>query len=105
MVRYLGLSDWIERHRGVPGAGASDADAQPDHVDQLPNEIGSVCRSAEKRRPPDNLVGALSEARKQYGRPAEELVRYLLFANEAPLTDPVKGDSRFASTLSSNSME
>src|SRR5215469_2185257 len=48
MVRYL-LSDWIERDRGTPGAGASDADAQPDHVDQLPNEIDSVCRSAERQ--------------------------------------------------------
>jgi len=38
----------------------------------------------------------LSEAaRKKYEAPAEELVRYLLFANEAPLTEPVKGDSGF----------
>ncbi|MBV9742909.1 MAG: hypothetical protein JO099_04040 [Acidobacteriia bacterium] len=35
-------------------------------------------------------------ARKQYERPAEELVRYLLFTDEAPLADPVKGDSGFA---------
>ena len=39
----------------------------------------------------------LSEAaRKKYEAPAEELVRYLLFANEAPLTEPVRGDSGFA---------
>ena len=38
----------------------------------------------------------LSEtARKKYEAPAEELVRYLLFANEAPLASPVKGDSGF----------
>ena len=38
----------------------------------------------------------LSEAaRMKYEGPAEELVRYLLFANEAPLTSPVKGDSAF----------
>ena len=38
----------------------------------------------------------LSEAaRKKYEAPAEELVRYLLFANEASLTAPVKGDSGF----------
>jgi hypothetical protein len=43
---------------------------------------------------PENLP--LSEAaRKKYEAPAEELVRYLLFANEAPLTSPVKGDSGF----------
>jgi hypothetical protein len=34
-------------------------------------------------------------ARKQYEKPAEELVRYLLFANEAPLAAPVKGTSGF----------
>lgn len=39
----------------------------------------------------------LSEAaRRKYEAPAEELVRYLLFANEAPLESPVKGDSGFA---------
>jgi hypothetical protein len=32
---------------------------------------------------------------KQYQKPAEELVRYLLFANEAPLENPVQGDSTF----------
>jgi hypothetical protein len=35
-------------------------------------------------------------ARAQYERPAEELVRYLLFADEAPLDGPVKGTSTFA---------
>src|ERR1700722_10617025 len=40
---------------------------------------------------------ALSDdQRKQYQKPAEELLRYLLFANEAPLESPVKGDSTFA---------
>ncbi len=36
------------------------------------------------------------DQRKQYEKPAEELVRYLLFANEAPLESSVKGDSTFA---------
>jgi hypothetical protein len=35
------------------------------------------------------------ETRKQYEDPAEELLRYLLFANEAPLDDRVRGDSGF----------
>jgi hypothetical protein len=40
---------------------------------------------------------ALSDdQRKQFQKPAEELLRYLLFANEAPLEGPVKGDSAFA---------
>ncbi len=37
-----------------------------------------------------------AEVRAQYEKPAEQLVEYLLFANEAPLTEPVKGDSGFA---------
>jgi hypothetical protein len=41
-------------------------------------------------------AGPLSdEARKQYEGPAEELLRYLLFTNEVPLDDRVKGDSGF----------
>jgi hypothetical protein len=35
-------------------------------------------------------------ARQQYETPAEELVRNLLFANEAPLDGPVKGTSGYA---------
>jgi hypothetical protein len=35
-------------------------------------------------------------ARAQYERPAEELVRYLLFADEAPLDGPIAGTSDFA---------
>jgi hypothetical protein len=37
-----------------------------------------------------------ADQRKQYEKPAEELLRYLLFANEATLATPVKGDSTFA---------
>jgi hypothetical protein len=41
--------------------------------------------------------GELSDAaRRQFERPAEQLVRYLLFANEAPLDQPVAGTSGFA---------
>jgi hypothetical protein len=36
------------------------------------------------------------DQRKQYQKPAEELLRYILFANEAPLESPVQGDSAFA---------
>jgi hypothetical protein len=41
--------------------------------------------------------GVVSDAaRKQYEGPAEQLVRYLLFTNEAPLEGPVAGTSGFA---------
>lgn len=33
-------------------------------------------------------------------KPAEELVRYLLFANEAPIESPVKGSSGYAAEFS-----
>jgi len=47
-------------------------------------------------------AGALADSfRGKYEKPAEELLRYLLFANEAPLTDKVKGDSGFASYFAS----
>jgi hypothetical protein len=42
-------------------------------------------------------AGTVSEAaRQQFQKPAEQLVRYLLFANEAPLEDRVTGTSGFA---------
>jgi hypothetical protein len=41
--------------------------------------------------------GAITDAaRKQFERPAEQLVRYLLFTNEALLEEPVAGTSGFA---------
>jgi hypothetical protein len=41
--------------------------------------------------------GVVTEAvRQQFEKPAEQLVRYLLFANEAPLEDRVQGASGFA---------
>src|SRR5580658_345176 len=41
--------------------------------------------------------GSISDAaRQQFQKPAEQLVRYLLFANEAPLEHPVSGTSGFA---------
>lgn len=41
---------------------------------------------------PDSIP---AEVRALYEKPAEQLVQYLLFANEAALTDRVKGDSGF----------
>jgi hypothetical protein len=46
--------------------------------------------------------GPLSDqTRKQYEEPAEELLRYLLFTNEAPLADRVLGDSGFTEEFQS----
>jgi hypothetical protein len=47
-------------------------------------------------------AGTISDAaRKQFERPAEALVRYLLFANEAPLEEAVEGDSGFTKEFES----
>lgn len=52
----------------------------------------------EARNKTQNLsAGTISEAaRQRFERPAEALVRYLLFAGEAPLEDRVEGGSGFA---------
>jgi hypothetical protein len=42
------------------------------------------------------------DRRKQYEKPAEELLRYLLFVNEAPLESPVQGDSGFTEEFASH---
>jgi hypothetical protein len=41
------------------------------------------------------LKEASDNLQQQFEKPAEELLRYLLFANEAPLADPVAGTSSF----------
>jgi hypothetical protein len=47
-------------------------------------------------------AGTISDAaRKQFERPAEQLVRYLLFANEARFDESVKGESGFAEEFAS----
>jgi hypothetical protein len=52
---------------------------------------------AQKNKAAGVAADTISEAaRKQYEGPAEQLVRYMFFTGEAPLTDPVKGTSGFA---------
>jgi hypothetical protein len=47
--------------------------------------------------PADTKADAIPDAaRQQYQKPAEQLVRYLLFADEAPLEGQVRGTSGFA---------
>jgi hypothetical protein len=41
------------------------------------------------------------DSAERYEKPAEELVRYLLFADEVPLTDAVKGGAEFAADFAS----
>jgi len=55
-------------------------------------------KNRETGRAPESLSDA---AREHYERPAEELLRYLLFTNEAPISESIKGDSRFAEEFQS----
>ena len=54
----------------------------------------SETKKGASQRQPNEVVSKV--AREQFERPAEELVRYLLFADEAPLEGPIVGTSRFA---------
>jgi hypothetical protein len=51
-ARHLGLSHALQRHRRAPGAGPSDADAQPDHADQLSDQAGAICAGKDADRCP-----------------------------------------------------
>lgn len=56
---------------------------------------------AEKNRSAGRPADTLSDAaRARFEKPAEELVRYLMFANEAPLEGEVRGTSGFAEEFS-----
>ncbi len=48
-----------------------------------------------------NPAGTPDDVRTQYEKPAEQLVRYLLFADEAPL-DGIKGTSGYAETFAAH---
>ena len=48
--------------------------------------------------------GTISDAaRKQFQRPSDQLVKYILFANEAPLSEAVEGNSTFAQEFTARS--
>jgi hypothetical protein len=56
----------------------------------------ALYKEAARNKAVEQTAATLSdEARKQYHGPAEELVRYLLFANEAPLEDRIVGSSKY----------
>lgn len=80
------------------------------HQTDTHNRIARAGREAERaiayRADMLRLFGELSDEsaasiQRRIERPAEELVRALLFADEAPLPSPVRGDSRFAEEFES----
>lgn len=101
------LTDLAERiDRSLYLTANSDIVAQlvQAHQTQLHNLITltnyrtrlAIHAETERNRALGAPQGPLSEeARRQYEKPAEELVRYLLFADEAPLEDVVSGNTTF----------
>ena len=65
-VRHLRLSRAAQRHRRASGAGASDADAQPDHADELPDAARALCEADGRGCRPSDAV-ARTKARRRAG--------------------------------------
>ncbi len=69
------VSDQVQRHRRASGAGASNANAQSDHADQLPDQTGLV----QVRMKPGEAKASLRRARfpmlpgNSSKKPAEQL--------------------------------
>lgn len=62
----------------------------------------ALYQSARNKNAPGTSPESLpEEIRTQYQQPAEELLRYLLFTNEAPLEAPIRGDSGFTEEFQS----
>jgi hypothetical protein len=90
------LSRWIEPAAYLTGSSDIVAHLVLGHQTQMHNLI-TLTNYQTRLALYAAGKNALSDAqRKQYEKPAEELLRYLLFANEAPLESSVQGDSAFA---------
>ena len=80
-----------QRHRGADGAGAPDADDEPDHARRLRDRMALHEQQAINK--------ALSQAEDQVSEArgggsttrSEALLKYMLFTDEAPLDAPVEG--------------
>ncbi|MBV9507190.1 MAG: hypothetical protein JO323_19520, partial [Acidobacteriia bacterium] len=100
------LSKWFDTSAYLSGSSDIVAHLVLGHQTQMHNLITltnyqtrlALYAEAQKNKAEGRPAGSeISEAaHKQYQAPAEALVQYLLFTNEAPLTDVVKGDSGFA---------
>jgi len=84
VVAHLVLAHQTQMHNVI---------TQTNYQTRLALDADETKRKAGKL-PDDGSVSVA--ARQQFQKPAEQLVRYLLFTNEAPLEDEVKGTSGFA---------
>jgi len=90
------LSGLIDSFRYLTGSSDVVALMVLAHQTQMHNWITLAnyqTRLALYRQSPDRIS---KDVRKRFEAPAEQLVRYLLFANEIPLENPIQGTSDFA---------
>jgi hypothetical protein len=95
------LSKWIEPAAYLTGSSDIVAHLVLAHQTQMHNLITLTNYRTRIALYAAGTTPLSDEQRKQFENPAEELLRYLLFANEAPLESPVQGDSAFTQEFSS----
>jgi hypothetical protein len=95
------LSKWIEPAAYLTGSSDIVAHLVLGHQTQMHNLITLTNYRTRLALYAAGANPLSDDQRKQYEKPAEELLRYLLFANEAPLESAVKGDSGFAQEFAS----
>ena len=90
------LSKWIQPAAYLTGTSDIVAHLVLGHQTQMHNLITLTNYQTRLALYAAGKNTLTDDQRKRYIKPAEELLRYLLFANEAPLESPVQGDSAFA---------
>jgi hypothetical protein len=95
------LSKWIEPAAYLTGSSDIVAHLVLGHQTQMHNLITLTNYQTRIALFAAGTNPLSDDQRKQYQKPAEELLRYLLFANEAPIESPIKGDSGFAQEFAS----
>jgi hypothetical protein len=105
---YVTGSPGSQAHMGVALSSPSQLDTTPyltphsDIVAQLVQAHQTQMHNAITQTNYQTRLSRYADAAsREFEQPAEELVRYLLFAGEAPLVDPVKGSSGFTEEFAS----
>jgi hypothetical protein len=88
-------SPFLTRHSDIVAQLVLDHQTQMHNLITLTNYQTRIAMHEEKQK--GRAADAMSpEARKKFEGPAEELVKYLLLVDEAPLEGPIEGTSGFA---------
>jgi hypothetical protein len=98
------LSKWIEPAAYLTGTSDIVAHLVLGHQTQMHNLITLTNYQTRLALYAAGKNPLSDDQRKQYEKPAEELLRYLLFANEAPLPNPVQGDSTYTQSFAARGL-